>query len=234
MARESTISFEQVSLVAESIKAAGGKPTTRNIREKLGRGSMATILKLLQKWQGEQAQENTTFDNSLDTNIARTINSHISSRMQESAAEATMRLSDLQAETDTLISENESQAAELENQSIELLTWKDKYAELAGRTKQIEAGVAGIAAELKEERLAAENARRELAKCEIRLESALRNASELENVRAELRQAMTLTSQLHETAAVASAKLESETYLRKNVEDQLLALRQHEKQLKRS
>lgn len=62
MPRESTITFEQVALVANSIEDRGGKATARAIRDALGIGGMATILKHLKKWQDSQKRQNRTIN----------------------------------------------------------------------------------------------------------------------------------------------------------------------------
>lgn len=51
------ISYEQVASAAESIKAEGGKPTLAAIHARLGSGSMSTITKFMQRWKGEQPQQ---------------------------------------------------------------------------------------------------------------------------------------------------------------------------------
>ena len=52
MGREATITYEQVAAAADAMKVAGGKPTSRGIRERLGNtGSMGTVNKLLQAWK---------------------------------------------------------------------------------------------------------------------------------------------------------------------------------------
>ncbi|HEM7880099.1 TPA: DNA-binding protein [Burkholderia contaminans] len=56
MAREPNITQEQVSKTAEQIRDAGGRPTARAVRERLGTGSMATVLKFFQAWQDAQAE----------------------------------------------------------------------------------------------------------------------------------------------------------------------------------
>jgi len=56
MAREATITQEQVNAAADTIRAAGTKPTARAVREALGGGSMATVLKFLQTWQAGQVR----------------------------------------------------------------------------------------------------------------------------------------------------------------------------------
>lgn len=53
MARTSNITFGQVAAIADAMKAAGTRPTARAVRERIGSGSMGTIHKLLQQWQGK-------------------------------------------------------------------------------------------------------------------------------------------------------------------------------------
>lgn len=44
MGREATVTPEQVYDIADAIRADGGKPTLRNVRERLGAGSMGLLL----------------------------------------------------------------------------------------------------------------------------------------------------------------------------------------------
>lgn len=221
MARESTITFEQVSTAADNLKAQGIKPTARNVRDALGSGSMATVLKFLQQWHGGQARQSQAIDDTLDPSIARAISNQIVTKVQEATAETTARLADLQAEADTIIAENERQAAEIEAQVGELAALHELHAALSGRAQQIGADATRTAAELVAERQAAEAARVELAKAMVRLEAVPRIEAEIDKVRAELLQARTQTTEQHEAAAVATAKLESETSKCKKYEDEL-------------
>jgi chromosome segregation ATPase len=221
MARESTITFEQVAAVADNIKAQGGKATMRNVRESLGSGSMATILKFLQQWQGGQLRQSQAIDDTMDPSIARAISNQIASKVQEATANATAQLADLQIETDTLIAENERQAADIDLQATELSALQEQHAALAGRTQQLETEATRTAAALVAVRQAAESARVELAKAELRLEAVPRIEAEIEKVRAELLEARAQSAKLHEEAAVATAKLESEFNLRQSISTQL-------------
>ena len=56
MARDATISQQEVDAVAEQLRVGGERPTARAVRERLGRGSMATVLRYLQVWQAGQAR----------------------------------------------------------------------------------------------------------------------------------------------------------------------------------
>mgnify|MGYP003377969120 CR=1 FL=1 len=53
MPREASITYDQVSNYAEAIKAEGGKPTPRLIRDRHGSGSFGTIHKLFQQWEAK-------------------------------------------------------------------------------------------------------------------------------------------------------------------------------------
>lgn len=60
MARTSEISFAQVAQIADTMQAAGHRPTARAIRERIGSGSMGTIHRLLTQWNGKTARETDT------------------------------------------------------------------------------------------------------------------------------------------------------------------------------
>jgi len=225
MAREATITFEQVATVAESIKAQGGKASARAVREVLGSGSMATVLKLLQQWQTGQARQSASIDDTLDPSIVRAISNQIATRVQEATADTTARLADLQVEANIIISENERQATELEAQAAELVALHGKYAELAGRAQQLDSEVARHLADLSNERTATEEARIALAKAELRLEAVPRIEAEIISVRAELLLAQKQAAEQHEAAAVATARLEAEVTQRKVMEGYLVETR---------
>lgn len=208
MAREATITFEQVATAADNLKAQGSKASARAVREVLGSGSMATVLKLLQQWQGGQVRQSDVIDDTIDPSVLRAISNQIATRVQEATADTTARLADLQAEADAIIIENERQAVELDVQSTELVTLHGQYAELAGRAQQLESESARTAGELVAERRATEVARVELAKAELRLEAVPKIETEIEKNRVELLHARTQSAELHEVAAVAAAKLE--------------------------
>lgn len=57
MPRESTITYSMVAAIADSLFKQGKKPTARAVREALGVGSMATVLKHLRQWADNQKQQ---------------------------------------------------------------------------------------------------------------------------------------------------------------------------------
>ena len=99
---------------------------------------------------------------------------------------------------------------------------QEQHSALAGRTKQLEDENKRTAEALIAERQVSEVARVELAKAELRLEAVPRIEAEIEKVRLELAEERIKSSSLHEAAAVANAKLESEISLRTSLQEQLL------------
>lgn len=214
------ITFEQVATAADNIVASGEVPTTRNIRDKLGSGSMATVLKFFRKWKDEHATPIQPTDNTLDSSIVKAISNQISTKVQESTSEATAKLAELQNETNGLIVENESQAELLEAQCLELSELRDQHASLLGRFFQLQSDATGTKTELIAERKGHEAARMELAIAQQRLQALPRLESELETIRAELLEARAQGVAHHEAAAIASAKLEAEITHRQLIAEQ--------------
>lgn len=209
MARDATITQEQVSAAAESIKANGGKVGSRAVREMLGSGSMGTILKFVQVWQAGQERKSEAIDDSIDPAIVRAISNQIAAKVQEATANATASLADLQSDTTTIIAENERQAAELDTVTTMLAKLTEQNAAQAGRIEQLEAEASRITSELVTERQAVEVARINLAKAELRLEAVPRIEAEIVQVRAELATERTRSAEQHEAAAVAIARFEA-------------------------
>lgn len=222
MARESTITYEQLAAVADSIKARGEKPTSRNVREALGTGSMATVLKLLQQWQGGQMRAEDT-PVVLPPALQRALVDFIGQEVSCAKSALQADLVDAQQSNADLIIENERQFSTIELQAEALELAQVEKAGLAGRLAQVESDLAKSNDDVAAERQAAEAARVELAKAELRLETVPRIEAEIEKVRAELLEARTKAAELHEVAAVAAAQLEASTTARIKVEQQLEA-----------
>lgn len=221
MARESTITFDQVATVADRMKANGEKPTTRAVRDALGTGSMATVLKMLQQWQAGQERQSHAIDDTLDPTVTRAISNQIAAKVQEATADATARLADLQGEAAIIIAESERQAAEIEGKASEILVLQEQCAALAGRAQQLEADAGRTAADLEAQRHAAEGARLELAMAKVQLDAMPAYAEELKALRGELETALVRAADQHEAAAVASAKLDAAEAARVKADNQL-------------
>ena len=148
MARESTITYEQVAEAADNLKAQNLKPTSRAVREALGSGSMATVCKLLQQWQTGQARQSQATDDTIDPSVARAISLHIATKIQTATSEATARLADMQGELASVIQENERQSKEISDLTEEAAHHKEEGARLAGQIEQLAADLARATSEL--------------------------------------------------------------------------------------
>ena len=94
MARTSSISFEIIAEAANRIQELGLTPTTRNVREVVGGGSMGTILKHFQQWQSGIVQAKPVISEILDPSITLTINSYIAEQVNDSREDLAAQLAE--------------------------------------------------------------------------------------------------------------------------------------------
>lgn len=219
MGREAAISAEQVYAVADSMKAEGGKPTLRAVRERLGNiGSMGTISKLLQQWKaGHERQVATAL--TLPPTLQRTLLEFIDQELTAARATLETELADQLQVASDLATESERQQEAIELQTLQLSALSAEKAVVEGRTEQLVVDLASAREEANRERQAAELARTELAKAILRLEAMLRLESDLEATRAELIKQREVRVSAEQQAAVLSAQKNS-------VESQLTDIKQ--------
>ena len=210
MGRETSITQEQVNAHADAIRATGSKPTARAIREALGGGSMATVLKFLQAWQAGQVKvpESPVV---LPVALQKALVDFIGQEVAASKAELQDEILTLQQSNADLIAENERQNSLIESQGESIETLLAEKAELGGRLGQLESDLARAGDEAASLQTSAEEARTALAKAEVRLEAMPRIESDLERLRAELEEQRNLRVEAEQAAAVAEAKLNAET-----------------------
>lgn len=217
MAREATITQEQVNAAADSIRAAGTKPTARAVREALGGGSMATVLKFLQVWQSGQvrAAENPVV---LPAGLQRALVDFIGQEVASAKTDLQDELLAAQQANSDLIAESEGRASTIELQAEALETAQAERAELAGRLAQVESDLAKAGDDVTAERQAAEYARTELAKAQLRLEALPRIEAEADRLRIELEEERVAKVAAEQAAAVAAARLDGMTDRAKKAE----------------
>ena len=207
MVREATITQEEVNAVADSIRAVGGKPTARAVREQLGQGSMATVLRLLQVWQAGQGRAPET-PVVLPLALQRSLVDFIG---QEVASAKLLLEQDLvsaqQAQKD-LIAENETQLAAIEGLQTTLDELSVEHSQLEGRSAQLAADLEEARQSAETQRQAAETARTETAKLQLRLEGVPRLEAELAKLKDALEAERAARVAADQTAAVATARLE--------------------------
>lgn len=207
MGREASITQEEVNAAADQIRASGKKPTARAVRELLGKGNMATILRCLKVWEGNQFRPPDT-PIFLPQVLHNVLTDFISQEVASAKAALETDLATSQQENADLIVESQHQAAEIANhvQQIESLT--AMQSELNGRMGQLAADLEMARKEAKEQRQAAEQARTEQAKLQLRLEGVPHMEGEIKRLQETLDAERAARVKAEQDAAVAIAKLE--------------------------
>lgn len=208
MAREATITQEEVNAVADEIRATGHKPTARGIREALGSGSMATVLKYFQTWQAKQvrpADAPTVLPPGLQKALVDFIGQEVASA--KVAIETDLVMSQ-QANAD-LITESERQATTIDALALEVETLAVEKAELSGRMSQMSADLEESRKEADTQRQAAETGRTEQAKLQLKLEGLPKLEAEVEKLRAALDVEREGRAKAEQVAAVETTKREN-------------------------
>lgn len=221
MARETSITQEQINAAADTIRAEGTKPTARLVRERIGTGSMATILKFLQIWQSGQVKP-AAQDVTLPPILQRYLVDFVAQEVSAARAGLDADLVAIQQAQADLIAESERQASTIEAQAEALELAQAEKAELSGRLGQMESGLAKALEDAIQERKAAETARTELAKAQLKLEALPRIEAEADRLRNELDIERRGRVEAEQNAAVLQAKLDAEIEHRKKAETQLV------------
>ena len=207
MGRESVITQEEVNSVADQLRATGAKPTARAVREALGGGSMATVLKHLHVWQSHQVRAPDT-QAVLPVGLQRALVDFIAQEVASAKVTLEADLVTAQQANQDLIAESERLAAALEREQSAVKTLQADKAELSGRLGQLTKDLDDVRAEAAAQREAAEHARTEKAKLELRLEGVPRLEAEIERLKAALESERNAKVVAEQQAAVSQARLE--------------------------
>lgn len=209
MARDSTITFEQVADAAEKLKAASINPTARAVRDSLGTGSMATVLKHLQNWKDGQRAATGPIDTSIDPLIAKVISQQMVARVSEATADLNSRLAALQLETNALIAESEHLTAQLQVREAEVGRLHTENSELSGRAGQLGADLERRSEELQAARADIEKGRVDVATMNMRLESLPGLRDEIQRLQGALAETQREASDQRGDAGAARAELKA-------------------------
>lgn len=208
MPREATITYDQVVRYAEAIKAEGGKPTPRQIRDRHGSGSFGTIHKLFQQWESTQALA-IEAALSLPPSVQRAILEFVRHELSVGRADLEERLCQATSSAEDLATENERQAALIDEQLVTIESLRGEKAALAGRLAEIETAIGTHREDAVRERLAAEAARTEVAKLMLRLEGLPRLEAELAELRKEYQLIDRSRQEIEKELAVSGAAYQS-------------------------
>ncbi|MCK0505706.1 DNA-binding protein [Aromatoleum anaerobium] len=205
MPREASITYEQVAAIADGIKAAGGKPTPRQIRERHGSGSLGTIHKLFQRWEGNQPPS-IEAGSALPPALQRAILEFVTQERATARADLDAKLSDVQAAANELAAENVRQSGHIETLESTLQMSQEEKAALAGKIEQMEADLSTARDEAARERQAAEATRTELAKAHVRLDTIPILEKDNERLRSAVDAERDARTNAERLAAIAEAK----------------------------
>jgi chromosome segregation ATPase len=214
------ISYEQVAQIADTLVSIGQKPTISAIRAELGTGSPNTILVHLNKWRDTQPVKQKQARAIPDALIS-TLNTIIEQAEAQARAEVEAKLIETKQEVDALIDSMEAleaanerledeirQANEAKDNALKnAVAYQATIAEMRSQAEQvaIDNGKKTIeqAKLLGEAKREADSLRVELAKAQIKAESANKLESEL----SELRKASTLAEVLQAKLDAANEKV---------------------------
>lgn len=174
------ITFDQVARHADAMQAEGRNPTIQGLREALGgTGSPNTIHKHLTAWREARPQAVAQVPK-IPAELVAALSRELSRAAAQACAEIEKKL--VQAQADAARLAAEKAAAE-------------------GKAEQLNADLAGMREEVLRERLAAEQARNELAKAMLRFEE------EMAALRTELTKERQGRFETEQQAAVLAARL---------------------------
>ena len=206
MGRDATITPEQVYAVADAIKANGERPTLRAVREQIGGGSMGTIARILQQWKAGQGREIGT-EITIPPALQKALMEFVSTATTAARAPLEAELADQQQTAADLAAENERQTETIRDLSAQIEAVTADKAGIEGKATQLAADLATAREEIARERQAAESARVELAKAQLRLEGLPRLEAEITALRAERDRERQGRVQAEQEAAVLTARV---------------------------
>ncbi|MEF3194003.1 MAG: DNA-binding protein, partial [Halothiobacillaceae bacterium] len=114
MARDATITLDDVAAAAEAITAEGARPTLRGVRERLGRGSLGTVQKLLAQWQAQRQRAAEVSAINLPMSVQNAIMAFVGEQVAAGKADLEAQLAEARQAVADLAAENERRAAEIE------------------------------------------------------------------------------------------------------------------------
>lgn len=207
MVREAAITQEQVNVAANQLKASGVQPTARAVREALGIGSMATVLKFLQVWKSGQAKI-VDVPATIPAGLHKALMEFVGQEVAANRAAVEAELVAAQQANGDLITESERQAETISRQDSLIETLQSEKAEQSGRLSQLKNELEELRVTAMENHQAAEAARTEQAKLHLRLEGMPRLESEIDRLTNLLETERSSRTGSEQASAVAVARLE--------------------------
>lgn len=189
------ISYEQVASAAEAIKAEGGKTTLDAVHARVGSGSKTTISKFMQRWRGEQPQQQVqqiVLPEKLQADLMSYIDLYASQRVsvvRDELDEATQTIESLTIESESL----EDAVLHAEAEASKWRGLADDRKELAQRQ---EAEIQRLKGERSEFKAAIESLTMDLATSRASAEILEREKTEMKELQKTLMDAQAAVSRL--------------------------------------
>jgi len=229
------VTYDQVASVADAIIGEGQQPTINAVRDRIGTGSPNTIHKHLTAWRAARPRA-TVAAPELPASLTTAIATEIERAAASARAEIENKLVQAQAEAVELSSVGEALEAErdeLFEQVAELTTERDT---LAGKAEQQAADIKTQGERIEREQQAAETARVDLAKAQLKVESGterlVEQASEIERLRVALDSESKARIAAEQQAAVLTARLDSMTDRATKAESRLERVEKQSEQIR--
>ena len=207
------ITYEQVAEQAEKMAANGQQPTIKALREALGStGSPNTIHRHLTAWTAARPVKTAQIVE-LPQSLTLAISEAIRKAALQARSEIEAALVQAQAEAADLATAGEAIEAERDVLAEQVATLTSERDKLAGKAAQQVLDLAEQGQRIESERQAAEAARVELAKAQLKGESQAENAkaqaAEIERLRTMLEAEGKARISAEQQAAVLTARLEN-------------------------
>lgn len=206
------ITFEQVAAAADGLVGEGQQPTIQAVRERLGTGSPNTIHRHLTDWRQARPAAAAAVA-TLSPAMTAALASEIERAAAQARGEIESRLVEVQAEAAQLSAVGEALELERDGLIEQVGTLTTERDTIAGRAAQQAADLAEQTQRIEREQQAAEGARVELAKAQLKVEAQadrlVEQATELEHLKATLDKAQAGRIAAEQQAAVLLAKLEA-------------------------
>jgi len=206
MGRQASVTIEHVKAAVAALRAEGGKVSSRAVREKLDNvGSMGTVSRLLQQCLGEK--DNTPDSlRQLPPELQHAILVFADQQAEIARRQLAEELIGCKQEMRDLAEDSEQLTATIEDLREQLAHATFNGATVEGRVAQTLDELAGAREETTVERRAAETARVELAKLQLRVQALESVEGELRDARAQHDRQRSECARAEQAAAVLEAQ----------------------------
>lgn len=218
-----TITQEQVNTIAEELQSEGINPTVLDIRKRLEGSSMAVVWTYFQLWQqSKKSEKQDAAMTTLPDELVQMLQDFIQKQVTSSKALFEEELSSLRDANDEMVKEIEELRELHQRQADELKAARSAREEVSGRFEQLNSELIRAKNEIDIEKQSATEARKELVKAQLKLESASRLEADLDQVYKTLEDERVARVNAEHQVSALELKLEAETADRKKAEQELL------------